>query len=70
MTQTTTLASKPDLGALPEWNLADLYSGMDAPELTADLGRAASLAVEFESKWRGTLAAEAGRVRTASSARR
>ena len=21
------------LGALPEWNLADLYPGMDAPEL-------------------------------------
>ena len=28
---------KGKLGALPEWNLADLYSGPDAPELKADL---------------------------------
>jgi len=28
---------KPKLGALPEWNLADLYAGPDAPALKADL---------------------------------
>ena len=28
---------KPKLGALPEWNLADLYEGPDAPALKADL---------------------------------
>ncbi len=31
-----------DLGHLPEWNLGDLYSGMDAPELKHDLARAAA----------------------------
>ena len=30
------------LGDLPEWNLADLYPGMDAPELRRDLERAAT----------------------------
>src|SRR6185295_7266729 len=30
----------PSLGALPEWNLADLYPAMDAPELKRDLERA------------------------------
>jgi len=29
--------SKP--GKLPEWNLADLYSGIGAPEVTRDLDR-------------------------------
>ena len=28
------------LKALPEWNLADLYAGIDAPEVTRDLERA------------------------------
>ena len=28
---------KSKLGALPEWNLADLYAGPDAPALKADL---------------------------------
>ena len=27
-------------GKLPEWNLADLYSGIDAPEVTRDLCQA------------------------------
>ena len=30
----------PALGALPEWNLADLYPAIDAPELKRDLERA------------------------------
>jgi oligoendopeptidase F len=50
-----------DLGDLPEWNLSDLYSGMDAPELKRDLDKAAADAVAFETSWKGTLAAEAGR---------
>ena len=49
------------LGDLPEWNLADLYSGMEAPELKRDIAKAASDAVAFETRWKGTLAAEAGR---------
>jgi oligoendopeptidase F len=47
------------LGALPEWNLADLYPSMDGPELAADLARAAIDASEFERRWKGRLASEA-----------
>lgn len=47
------------LGTLPEWNLDDLYPGMDSPQLKADLDRAARDAVAFETRWKGTLAAEA-----------
>ena len=47
------------LGALPEWNLADLYSGMDAPELRDDVKRAAGDALAFEGRWKGRLAEEA-----------
>ena len=49
------------LGALPEWNLADLYPSMDAPELKRDIEKADADAVAFESRWKGTLQVEAGR---------
>ncbi|MGY6706972.1 MAG: M3 family oligoendopeptidase [Rhizobiaceae bacterium] len=48
-------------GDLPEWNLADLYPGMDSPELAHDLARAAEDAVAFEEAWKGKLADEAVR---------
>jgi len=47
------------LGALPEWNLADLYPSIDSPQLKADIARAAEMSVEFEKRWRGSLEAEA-----------
>jgi oligoendopeptidase F len=50
-----------ELGNLPEWNLADLYSGMDAPELKRDMASAGADALAFEGRWKGTLATEAGR---------
>lgn len=50
-----------ELGSLPEWNLADLYPGMDAPELKRDIAKAGADAAAFESRWKGTLAAEAAR---------
>jgi len=50
------------LGALPEWNLADLYPSMDGPELRTDLERAAADALAFEKRWKGNLAAEAARL--------
>ncbi|RVA25391.1 oligoendopeptidase F, partial [Mesorhizobium sp. M7D.F.Ca.US.004.03.1.1] len=50
-----------ELGDLPEWNLADLYAGMDAPELKRDIAKAAIDAISFEGRWKGTLAAEAAR---------
>ena len=47
------------LSGLPEWNLADLYAGMDAPELTRDLASVAADAIAFENEWKGRLAEEA-----------
>jgi oligoendopeptidase F len=47
------------LGDLPEWDLSDLYAGIEAPELARDLTEAARKAVAFEARWKGKLAAEA-----------
>ena len=45
------------LGALPEWNLADLYSGIDDPKVKRDLDRADTYSVAFEEDFKGKLAA-------------
>ncbi len=45
------------LGALPEWNLADLYPAIDSPELKRDLARAEAECVAFEEVYKGKLAA-------------
>jgi oligoendopeptidase F len=50
-------SSRLKLGALPEWNLADLYPGMDAPEVRRDLERADTYSVAFEDEFKGKLAA-------------
>ncbi|MEA2936636.1 MAG: oligoendopeptidase [Alphaproteobacteria bacterium] len=49
------------LGKLPEWNLADLYAGIDDPAVTRDLDRADRYAVAFEEDFKGKLAALAER---------
>jgi oligoendopeptidase F len=49
-------SSRPKLGALPEWNLADLYPAMDAPEVRRDLDRADTYSVAFEDEFKGKLA--------------
>ena len=36
-------------GKLPEWNLADLYSGIDAPEVARDLETMDADCVAFET---------------------
>src|SRR3979409_2728075 len=41
---------------LPEWNLADLYSGIDAPEVTRDLETMDAECVAFETDYKGKLA--------------
>jgi len=51
----------PRLGALPEWNLADLYAGIDDPRVKRDLNRADADAIAFEEAYKGKLAALAGR---------
>src|SRR5579863_659712 len=48
-------AATPDLGALPEWRLDDLYSGMDSPVFVADLQRAAEEAKAFAERYRDKL---------------
>ncbi|MHC5655921.1 M3 family oligoendopeptidase [Stappia sp. ICDLI1TA098] len=49
------------LGDLPEWNLTDLYSSHEAPEVAADLERSLREAEAFESRYKGRLAEIAGR---------
>ncbi|WP_369669317.1 hypothetical protein, partial [Enterococcus faecium] len=44
------------LGTLPEWNLDDLYTGPDAPELKRDLERGAKLAQDMKARYQGKLA--------------
>jgi oligoendopeptidase F len=62
-------AANPALGDLPEWDLGDLYSGMDAPELTRDLKMADEHAVAFEAEWKGRLANEAANAKTGNLGR-
>src|SRR5579864_7239477 len=44
------------VGKLPEWNLSDLYSGIDAPEIGRDLEKMDSECVAFETDYKGRLA--------------
>ena len=44
-----------DLGTLPEWNLDDLYPGMDDPALKRDLALSEPEAAAFEAKYKGKL---------------
>jgi oligoendopeptidase F len=44
------------LGALPEWNLADLYTGLDDPAIKRDLDRIDSECLAFEEAFKGRLA--------------
>ena len=48
------------LGALPEWNLNDLYSGLGDPAIKRDLDRADADSIAFEEAYKGRLAAMAG----------
>ena len=55
----TKAGSKP--GKLPEWNLADLYSGIDAPEVARDLQKMDADCVAFETDFKGKLAEHTAR---------
>ncbi|MBT5812028.1 MAG: oligoendopeptidase F, partial [Rhodospirillaceae bacterium] len=52
--------SKTTLGDLPEWDLSDLYSGVDAPELETDLTQSADKAAAFAERYKGNLASLGG----------
>jgi oligoendopeptidase F len=43
-------------GKLPEWNLSDLYAGIDAPEIARDLASLDADCVAFETDYKGRLA--------------
>jgi oligoendopeptidase F len=43
-------------GKLPEWNLGDLYAGIDAPEVARDLATMDRECVAFETNYKGRLA--------------
>ena len=48
--------SRPaELGALPEWDLSDLYPAMDSPDFAQDLARAEAECKTFAETYRGTL---------------
>jgi oligoendopeptidase F len=51
---------KAGVGALPEWDLSDLYSGVDSPEIAGDLARADALCLAFEDHYKGRLGGLAG----------
>jgi oligoendopeptidase F len=42
-------------GALPEWNLADLYAGLDDPAIKRDLDRIDADSLAFETAYKGKL---------------
>jgi oligoendopeptidase F len=63
----STTQRKPDIknstaktgpGKLPEWNLADLYPGIDAPEVARDLAKMDAECVAFETDYKGKLAGQ------------
>jgi oligoendopeptidase F len=52
---TNASAGKKSLGALPEWNLSDLYAGLDDPAIKRDLDRADADCAAFEVAYKGKL---------------
>jgi oligoendopeptidase F len=51
------LKKTPKLGALPEWDLKDLYPSPESPELKWDLENAENRCAVFEAEFKGKLAA-------------
>ena len=49
-------AAALDLGPLPEWDLSDLYTAPDAPEIKADLARLEEATASFAADYEGRLA--------------
>ncbi len=50
--------AKAKASKLPEWNLADLYSSIEAPEIARDLDRLDADCAAFEVEYKGKLAEE------------
>ncbi len=45
---------------LPNWDLSDLYKGMDDPKINKDLSKLALMAEKFETRYKGNLEALSG----------
>lgn len=61
MTATTAVAKNADdVGALPEWDLSDLFTGPDDPALSACLDEAETEAGALEADYKGRLAGLSG----------
>lgn len=54
-TEATSQKGHNQFGAMPEWDLTDLYPGRDSPELKADLEKARKDAEAFEADYKGKL---------------
>ena len=54
-------ATRTGSGKLPEWNLSDLYAGIEAPEIARDLARMDAECVAFETDYKGRLAERAAK---------
>src|SRR5580704_13814254 len=48
-------AQTAELGALPEWNLSDLYPAMDSPAFAGDLAKADADCAAFNAAYRGQI---------------
>jgi len=48
------------LGPLPEWDLSDLYAGLDDPAFSTDMTRAEEECRRFSESYAGKIAAMAG----------
>jgi oligoendopeptidase F len=57
---TAAIEKKAALGALPEWDLSDLYPGRDSPALAHDLAQLAQDAEIFRQRYEGRLAGLSG----------
>ena len=55
-------AAKSQAGKLPEWNLADLYTSITAPEIARDLDKIDADCAAFEAAYKGKLAEEAAKL--------
>src|SRR3954452_18240741 len=53
--------AKSKTGKLPEWNLADLYSGIDASEIARDLQKMDADCTAFETDYKGKVAENVAR---------
>ena len=59
-TPNATPKSDNKIGKLPEWNLDDLYPGMDSPALKRDLEEGDAECLAFEQDFKGKLAEMGG----------